>query len=607
MVKQYQFMKKLLLLISLVLFSCSDEPEIILSPSGNIISYQLSKELNPSLSNDVEFSFNGEDTFTGTIDYVCDIESLVASYEFVGGSIQVNGELQTSGVSSNDYSNPISYEVFNSSNTNSRIFFIEILYLTDPIEISSFSFYKSLNSSLTSDLDLTFDGIDTFSGSVNYLSNIENLVASYEFTGGDVIVQDELQISAVSVNDFNQIVTYKVFNTLGNSFRLFYIDITYFTGLPILSIDTNNIPILSKDDYLEGFASIYGGFQFFDIDAKGMKIRGRGNSTWGAPKKPYQLKFNDKTPVLGMPKDKKWLLLAEYSDKSLIRNKISLDLGAMSLLDYTPQAEYAEVYLNDQYNGTYLISQKVEVKNNRLNLPDNGYLIEIDQDYRLDADDVFFQPTIFTQNFGSNIFAIKEPSVDFGDDEYTLIKDHINAFEAVLFGDNFKNSDTGYQAFIDMDSFIDWYLIQEIAKSVDAKWYSSIYFNYVPGEKIKMGPLWDFDLSYGNVDYADATYAEGFWIKDNPWYSRLFEDPYFENLVQERFMYFYDNTNLLLEKIDSYKNYLELAQEQNYQRWPTLGTYVWPNPVWFDTHAEEVGHLKSWLTNRMNWLYGEFN
>jgi hypothetical protein len=346
---------------------------------------------------------------------------------------------------------------------------------------------------------------------------------------------------------------------------------------------------------------------FESITMQEMKIRGRGNSTWDHPKKPNQLKVDSKTPMLNMLADKKWLFLAEYSDKSLIRNKISLDIGAMSRLEYTGKGEYAEVFLNYEYNGTYLIAQKVEVKSNRLNLPDNGYLVEIDQDYRLDADDVFFQPTIFTQIHSENVFNIKEPSLDYNTAEFNLIKEYINNFEAALFGANFKDAQIGYQAYIDLPSFIDWYLVQEIAKSVDAKYYSSIYFNYIPGSKIKMGPLWDFDLSYGNVNYADSQYTNGFWIKENPWYKRLFEDPAFESEVKERFMYFYNNTNIILDKIDEYAKQLERAQGKNYEKWPTLGTYVWPNLVYFNTHAEEVSHLKYWVRNRTEWLHGEFN
>lgn len=475
------------------------------------------------------------------------------------------------------------------------------------IELSSFSLLPEFNPSLSEGIILTFDGVDTYSGSINYMCDIENLVATYEFIGDNVKVDDEIQTNSLSANDFSKKVEYTIYNATDNNHESYFIEISYFTGLPIININTNNIPIDSKDTYLEGFVTVYGGLQFEDINEQEIKIRGRGNSTWFLhPKKPYQLKFDDKTPMLGMPQDKKWLFLAEYSDKSLIRNKITFDFGHMSFLDYTPKAEYAEVFLNQVYNGTYLVTQKVEESSNRLNLPDNGYLIEIDQNHRIDADDVFFQPTIFTQNYASNVFNIKEPSVDFDSVEYNLIKDYINAFETALFGDNFQDPDTGYQAYIDIPSFIDWYLIQEISKTVDSKWYSSIYFNYIPGEKIKMGPLWDFDLSYGNVNYADATYAEGFWIRDNPWYQRLFEDPNFENQVKDRFMYFYNNSEIIFNKIDDYEVYLERAQEENYLRWATLGTYVWPNPVYFDTHSEEIDHLKSWLTLRMNWLNNQF-
>lgn len=480
--------------------------------------------------------------------------------------------------------------------------------LATPGELTTFVFKKSINPNLTSDVVLTFDGVDTFTGSLDYRTAIENLVATFETDGGEVTVQNVPQISEETENDFNKVVTYTVFNTEGASPRNYYIDLSYFTGLPVISIQTNGVPIDSKENYVAGTVHIQGSRAFENLEEQPMHIRGRGNSTWyGPPKKPYQLKFSDKTAILGMPKDKRWIFLAEYSDKSLLRNKISFELGGMSMLEYTPKAEFAEVFINDQYNGTYLIAQKAEVKTNRLNLPENGYLVEIDQDFRLGADDVFFQPLIFTQNFSQNVFAVKAPDVDFGSPALALIEDHINTFEAVLFGNDFKNPTTGYRAYIDLPSFVDWYLIQEIAKSVDSRWFSSIYFNYVPGEKIKMGPLWDFDLSYGNVDYADPQYPEGFWIKQNPWYARLFEDPYFKNVVNERFQYFYNNTDLLLELIDSHEKYLTLAQAKNYEKWQTLGTYVWPNPVFYDTHAEEVTHLKSWISNRMNWLNGQFN
>ena len=599
----------LLLTLTLILFSCSKGQDGLIEPiSPEITSFAFLMEFNPTLEQDLDLTFDGVNTFSGSFDYLCDVENLVASYDFVGDTVSVNDEVQTKFVTSNDFTETVEYIVTTQDGSSSKNYFIEISFVTeDTIEMKSFSFLAELNPTLTQDVHLTFDGVDTFSAAVNELCAIENLVASYTFIGGNVLVNSNAQVTGESSNNFNKPVVYVASNIENSATKSFYVEISYFTGLPRILIDTNNTPINSKDDYVEGFVTVKGGLGFEDIAMQEMKIRGRGNSTWGHPKKPYQLKADSKSPMLNMLEDKKWLFLAEYSDKSLIRNKISLDIGAMSRLEYTPKGEYAEVFLNDEYNGTYLIAQKVEVKSNRLNLPDNGYLVEIDQDYRLDADDIFFKPTIFTQKHNENVFNIKEPSVDYNTAEFNLIKDYINNFEAALFGANFKDAQIGYQAYIDLPSFIDWYLVQEIAKSVDAKYYSSIYFNYIPGNKIKMGPLWDFDLSYGNVDYANSQYTNGFWIKENPWYKRLFEDPAFESEVKERFMYFYNNTNVILDKIDEYAKQLERAQGKNYEKWPTLGTYVWPNPVYFDTHAEEVSHLKDWVTKRMEWLHGEFN
>jgi len=153
-----------------------------------------------------------------------------------------------------------------------------------------------------------------------------------------------------------------------------------------------------------------------------------------------------------------------------------------------------------------------------------------------------------------------------------------------------------------MDSFIDWYLISEITKNQDSKDYSSMYLNVIPGEKIKMGPLWDFDLAFGNVDYSECEFPEGFWVKDHAWYSRLFEDPDFVALVKARFAYYRNNQDYILDKIDYYADYLSLAQEENNDKWNTIGVYVWPNPVVYNTYEEEVSHLKNWYTTRMDWL-----
>ena len=120
-----------------------------------------------------------------------------------------------------------------------------------------------------------------------------------------------------------------------------------------------------------------------------------------------------------------------------------------------------------------------------------------------------------------------------------------------------------------------------------------------------MGPIWDFDLAFGNVDYSNAKYPEGFWVKENPWFKRMFEDPYFNGLVKERFRYYFDNLEETLSKIDGFEKQLLQSQKTNFQLFPFLldsKEYVWPIPEKFNTHNGYVEYLKSWIETRMNWL-----
>jgi len=469
-------------------------------------------------------------------------------------------------------------------------------------ELSNYSFLKEDNDLLEEDISLQLESGNLFSGHISSNISLKDLIASYEYIGSSIQVNGAEQQSGVTRNDFTELVNITVENSDGDT-KNYVIDVTKFTGLPIIYLQTDSfLPIDSKDDYILGDTWIDGGRGFEDFEESPMKIRGRGNSTWEFPKKPFQMKLDDKGEFLGMPNDKKWLFLAEYADKTMLRNKIAFEMGYMSNLDWTPQARFAEVFLNGEYNGTYNITQKVEESDNRVALGDTGYLLELDQLERLDFDDVYFESTA-TERF---IINIKEPSLEYDSDEYTYIQSLIGSFESALFGANFTSETIGYRPYIDMESFIDWFLISEITKNVDSMFFSSIFLNVMPGKKIKMGPLWDFDLSFGNVDYADSRYPEGWWVKYNPWYERLFEDPYFVEKVKERFQYFNDNQDLILEKIDTYSKQLKLAQSKNDEKWQTMGVFVWPNPVVFDTYQEEVDHMKSWYTTRMTWLESEF-
>lgn len=461
------------------------------------------------------------------------------------------------------------------------------------------SFLKTHNQGLTSNVKLKKSG-NNYTGRIPYTADITNMIATFDESFGTLSLNNNIQESGKTPNNFTDVLTFKMELNDG-SVENYTVDITWFTGLPMVFINTQNaVDIDTKEEYIACSTSFIGGRNFINSEAAG-EIRGRGHSTWYFhDKKPYQLKFENKTEFLGMPAGKRWIFLADHSDKTLMRNRLAFELGYLSNLDWTPNCVYAEVFVNNDYRGVYNIVQKVEKSKSRVDIGDDGYLLEIDTPDHLKPDDIHFNSKEF-------LIQIKEPKIEKESEAYNYIKEYIIEFENVLFSDNFSDPELGYRKYIDIESFVDWYLINEIAKNVDAKSYSSIYLHKSAGEKLKMGPLWDFDLGFGNVNYSDAEFPERFWIKENAWFNRLFEDPEFVALVKTRFNYFLQNDNYILDFIDSTASLLDWAEFENNNRWDLYGNWVWPNAVVYNSHEEEVDYLEEWLNERLAWLDDAYN
>jgi hypothetical protein len=381
------------------------------------------------------------------------------------------------------------------------------------------------------------------------------------------------------------------------------------TGLPVMKINTNNQGITSTDIWVE--AALY---SIFDADGVAVlngetAIKGRGNSTWGMPKKPYSLKLSNKTSLLGMSEHKRWALLANYSDKTLLRTEVAFKMGEiLDNLAWTPRSVQVDLYLNDEYQGVYQLTEVIKIDENRVDIeeikkskPDKGYILEIDAR----RGELFN----FTTTRGV-VFCCSDP-----DDEldkiingtsitlFEKIQADVQHAEDVLYSANFADPTEGYQKYLDIDSFIDWYLVSEIAKNTDAQFYLSVYMYYDPVKaKYCMGPLWDFDLSSGNCDYADSRYAEGFWIKNSAWIARLFEDPYFVTRLKSRWNAKKAELGAIQGFIDTRSTYLNMAQKFNFSKWNILNVYVWPNVVVPGSYQGEIAYLKQWLNTRMAWL-----
>ena len=382
--------------------------------------------------------------------------------------------------------------------------------------------------------------------------------------------------------------------------------VVFFTGLPVIWIDTEGGQgITSKEVYQNACLWLTEDTVMQhreEAACEAVSVKGRGNTTWELfDKKPYRLKFDQKVSLLGMPAGKSWVLLANYNDRTMLRNYISLYLGRMSLLSWTPRAQFVELMLNGAYNGTYLLAEKIKVGQDRLNIGPDGILMEQDAYATREEDSRYFTTDYFWHEV-----SIKEPAVEYGDDTYNFAKALMTEVEAVLFSDDFMDEAKGWRHYLDEDSFVDWYLVNEMVKNMDAMGWSSIYFNYQWGGKLKMGPLWDFDLTFGNCEDQFQS-PEGYHVRYMPWIERLFQDPSFVKRVQERFAFFYGQKETVLSEINETSQYLKYAAKENENRWHTMYVDIWRNPSIRGGYEEEVQFMKDWFCARMDWLKQQFD
>ena len=462
-------------------------------------------------------------------------------------------------------------------------------------ELLEFSLLKENNPILEADLIFNIENDLVYKHTPNFF-NAENLVATFKHNGKSVKIGDIIQFSDSLENNFNKILLFDVIAINGNT-KTYRVRLDNFTKLPVILIDTENeSEINSKEEYIEGDLTFIGKEYLDPNYSKKIKIRGRGNYTWSLPKKPFQIKFKEKTSFFDLAKDKKWILLANYTDKTMLRTAIAFEMGYLSKLDWTPKYDFLEVFLNKEYYGTYQLSEKVEEDDHRVNIGENGYLIEVDQLEKTDPDDIIFR----TQK---NLFNIKSPDLNEGSSEYDYIKNYINKVENTLYSDNFNDSLNGYKTLIDVDSFVDWYLINEISKNNDAQFYSSCYMTLIPGEKLKMGPIWDFDIAFGNTRQNNNGSPSGFWIKNSSWYEIMFKDEYFVKKVKERFMFFYENKDRILTISDELSTKISKSRIENNKKWDTLGKYIYPNLVYrFESFEGEKDYLHKWINSRFEWM-----
>lgn len=390
------------------------------------------------------------------------------------------------------------------------------------------------------------------------------------------------------------------------------------TNLPHVYINTfNGREITSNSQYV--YARMWYVYEndsvaFYDS----LDIRGRGNASWGLAKKPYKLKFNKKEKFLGKgySKAKKWTMLANHGDKTLIRNAVTSIMGERLGLKFNPAAKFVDVTFNDRYDGTYQISDQVEVRPHRVNITEQEWPLSESADI---TGGYLFEAINSESNFSTpygvpiRIHYPDDDEIDQRQKDYA--QQFINNFEERLYAEDFGDKDNGYRPLVDSVSLANWYLCTEISGNVDG-FYSTYFYKEQQDDRIFWGPLWDYDIAYNNdnrdrSDMGDNTLeqlmSEVGYDNCRRWIRQMWKDPWFARLINRRFREAVNDglEDYLNTQIDSLTELLDESQQLNYERW-AIDQRTLRERVLYSTYDEYVSDLRSYIHDHLIYLRGAF-
>lgn len=363
-----------------------------------------------------------------------------------------------------------------------------------------------------------------------------------------------------------------------------------------------------------------------------MEINKRGSSSLMFPKNMFGFHLQDEADgnrsedLLGLPEEHNWILYAPYTDYTLMRNVIAYQLSEDQGW-YAPRTKFVELYLHTgngpvtraHYHGLYVLVERIKWDNNRVDItqiePHENSEPEISGGYIIKKDRLNPGDSGFRTRQGTLLAHDRPNEEEISSEQKEWIRNYMSDFEDTLYGPDFDDPQNGYEKYIDVDSFIDYFLHTELLKEIDG-YRLSTFMHKERGGKLNMGPVWDYNLSFGISENLTGYIPQGWYyiqasndcfigcgVRD--WYLRLMEDDRYMDRMQERwwelrqtafsrdhlFGLIDDNTDLLME-----------SQRRDFQRWPRLGTYTWPN--WFvgNSWMEEVDWMRNWIDKRIIWM-----
>jgi hypothetical protein len=379
-----------------------------------------------------------------------------------------------------------------------------------------------------------------------------------------------------------------------------------YAGIPRIVIETeNNQEIKDREMEIPAKLQIWGE-KAPESEVMDLTIRGRGNSSWTEmPQKSYKIEFINKQALLSMPKDKDWALIANYADKTLMKNYLMYHLSAKLGSYYAPKCEFVELYLNKKYFGVYLLTETIKIGKNRINIPknDSSYIVEMDMRLEEDEQAVFSHilrddSLEYNWHFHFEIHSPKKASQQ----SLKTIEELIQTFETYLA--NIRNDkDNHIDQWLDISDYEKHYWIQEFSKNPNAAGISSVYFSWIKGNSIKMGPVWDFDLAFGSYRDDSINSPENWYIKKTYWDFYILRD----SIANQKHIDFWkENKDVLagtIDTADSIYVLLQAAAANNFKKWKILkNTQLVYHHHAYATYKDAVEDLKDWIRKRITWI-----
>ena len=378
------------------------------------------------------------------------------------------------------------------------------------------------------------------------------------------------------------------------------IDAAMNSGLPIIFIDTpNNANIESKTEWMEKTSiSIIDTDGTLDYCSSKLQIRGRGNSTWYFPKKPYALKLDNKAEILGMPKHKRWCLLANWMDRTLMRNDVSFQISRQTGLAWTPRGLFVEVVMNGNHIGNYYLCEQIRVDKNRVNITEmestdikgdaitGGYLVELDT--------YFDEVNKFHSAIANMPYQFKDPDEDvLQPKQMAWFEGYIKEMESKLYANDWLVN-REYANYMDLNSFVDWWFVHELADNREPGHPKSSYMYKDRNGKLTAGPVWDFDW-----ETFKPNRAKSYSIKNFIYYGRLFEDPVFVSIVKERWALHKSKFDNIPDYIRTVAAKIKKSNETDKTIWPMGSTVNGDDDMTFD---EAVERMITAYKTKLQWL-----